>query len=104
MNIQERLDTINAVIKNIAEFIQTDENIKTDLDNSLDNIINNNMDNVGQSNISKVYSRLIGDNDKNGGKLEDLFSEKMLSDTFSLNYSNDIKNIQDYDEQIDIFR
>lgn len=102
-NLQTRVDSIyQNTYFNSIDNDKTIENIKTDLDNSLDNIINNNMDNVGQSNISKVYSRLIGDNDKNGGKLEDLFSEKMLSDTFSLNYSNDIKNIQDYDEQIDI--
>lgn len=35
MNIQERMDSINAVIKNIADFIQTDENIKNDFNEYL---------------------------------------------------------------------
>ena len=35
MNIQERMDSINGVIKNIAEFIQTHEDIKTDFNEYL---------------------------------------------------------------------
>lgn len=38
MNIQERMDSINGVIKNIAEFIQNDENIKTDFNEYLQTI------------------------------------------------------------------
>ena len=35
MNIQERMDSINGVIKNIAEFIQTHEDIKSDFNEYL---------------------------------------------------------------------
>lgn len=38
MNIQERMDSINGVIKNIAEFIQNDETIKTDFNEYLQTI------------------------------------------------------------------
>ena len=38
MNIQERMDTINNVIKNIAEFIQTHEQIKADFNEYLKTI------------------------------------------------------------------
>ncbi len=38
MNIQERMDSINDVMKNIAEFIQTDDNIKTDFSEYLKTI------------------------------------------------------------------
>jgi hypothetical protein len=38
MNIQERMDSINAVIKNIAEFIQTHEQIKADFNEYLQTI------------------------------------------------------------------
>ena len=40
MNIQERMDSINGVIKNIAEFIQTHEDIKTDFNEYLRTIAN----------------------------------------------------------------
>ncbi len=35
MNIQERMDSINGVIKQIAEFIQSHEEIKTDFNEYL---------------------------------------------------------------------
>ena len=38
MNIQERMDSINGVIKNIAEFIQNHEDIKTDFNEYLKTI------------------------------------------------------------------
>ena len=38
MNIQERMDSINGVIRNIAEFIQNDEDIKLDFNEYLKTI------------------------------------------------------------------
>lgn len=38
MNIQERMDSINGVIKNIAEFIQNNEDIKQDFNEYLQTI------------------------------------------------------------------
>lgn len=38
MNIQERMDSINGVIKNIAEFIQNHEDIKADFNEYLKTI------------------------------------------------------------------
>ena len=32
MNIQERMDSINSVIRDIAEFIQTDDKVKGDFE------------------------------------------------------------------------
>jgi len=49
MNIQERTDSINSVIKNIADFIQTNDNIKTDFNE---------------------YLKTIGANSKNGVPLQ----------------------------------
>ena len=68
MNIQERLDTINAVIKNIAEFIQTDENIKTDFNE---------------------YLRTIGANSKNGIPLQTACFSYILE----RNLGEDLKSI-----------
>ena len=68
MNIQERLDSINAVIKNIAEFIQTDENIKTDFNE---------------------YLRTIGANSKNGVPLQTACFSYILE----RNLGEDLKSI-----------
>ena len=68
MNIQERLDSINAVIKNIAEYIQTDENIKTDFNE---------------------YLRTIGANSKNGVPLQTACFSYILE----RNLGEDLKSI-----------
>ncbi len=46
MNIQERMDSINGVIKNIADFIQTNDNIKNDFNEYLRTIGANSKSNV----------------------------------------------------------
>ena len=68
MIIQERLDSINAVIKNIADFIQTDENIKNDFNE---------------------YLRTIGANAKNGISIQSACFSYILE----RNLGEDLKSI-----------
>ena len=68
MNIQERMDSINGVIKNIAEFIQTHEEIKTDFNE---------------------YLRTIGANSKNGVPLQTACFSYILE----RNLGEDLKSI-----------
>lgn len=55
MNIQERMDSINSVIKNIAEFIQTNENIKDDFNEYLRTIGANAKGNVSLQTVGFSY-------------------------------------------------
>ena len=68
MNIQERMDSINGVIKNIAEFIQTHEDIKADFNE---------------------YLRTIGANAKNGIPLQTACFSYILE----RNLGEDLKSI-----------
>ena len=68
MNIQERLDSINAVIKNIAEFIQVHEDIKNDFNE---------------------YLKTIGQNSKNGVP----FQSACFSYILERNLGEDLKSI-----------
>lgn len=68
MNIQERMDSINEVIKNIADFIQTNEEVKTDFEE---------------------YLRTIGANTKNGIPIQSACFNYILE----RNLGEDLKSI-----------
>ena len=80
-------------------------NIKADIDASIDDIINANINNVGVPNISQLYSRLKIKNGENSdsisNQLEDLFNDKSLTDSLMVNFTEN-RYIKDYDEEIDI--
>lgn len=79
-------------------------NIKNDIDKSIDDIINNNITNSGVPNISRLYTRLHQDNNDNtsglGKDLEDMFSDKAMTDAMMQNFLEN-KYIRDFDEEID---
>jgi hypothetical protein len=84
------------------------EMIKTNIDNSIDNIISNNINSVGIPNISKLYSRiqLKGDNTTKDDKmitteLENLFNDPSVTDGILSTYAQN-KYIKDLDEEIDL--
>lgn len=80
-------------------------NIKADIDASIDDIINANINNVGVPNISQLYSRIKIKNgessDSISNQLEDLFNDKSLTDSLMVNFTEN-RYIRDYDEEIDI--
>jgi len=84
------------------------EMIKTNIDNSIDNIISNNINSVGIPNISKLYSRiqLKGDNTTKDDRmitteLENLFNDPSVTDGILSTYAQN-KYIKDLDEEIDL--
>jgi len=86
MNIQERMDSINGVIKNIAEFIQSDETIKADFNEYLRTIGANS--NNGVSIQTAAFGYIL---ERNLG--EDLKSIPQLYLENTKGLDNDTKNI-----------
>lgn len=80
-------------------------NIKADIDASIDDIINANINNVGVPNISQLYNRLRIKNgeqsDSISNQIENLFDDKSLTDSLMVNFTEN-RYIRDYDEEIDI--
>lgn len=83
MNIQERMDSINGVIKNIAEFIQNDKDIKADFNEYLKTIGANTKTGVPLQTacFSYILERNIGEDLKSIPQLYLESSKKISKDT-----------------------
>ena len=55
MNIQERMENINDIVKDIAQFVQTDDSIKTDFSEYLQTIGANSRNNVSFQTATLYY-------------------------------------------------
>ena len=85
------------------------DNIKTKLDDSIDNIISVNKDNTGKATMSSLYSRamqysnneLKGTEGKGSESLESMLNDNTIMDSGMLGFINDTTTIFDYDNKID---
>lgn len=85
------------------------DNIKTKLDDSIDNIISANKDNTGKATMSSLYSRAMqySDNELKGTEgrgpesLESMLNDNTIMDSGMLGFINDTTTIFDYDNKID---
>lgn len=81
------------------------DNIKSDIDSSIDDIINSNINNVGVPNISQLYNRIRIKNGENNNSLtnqiENLFDDSAITDSLMVNFTEN-KYIREYDEEINI--
>lgn len=81
------------------------DNIKSDIDASIDNIINGNVNSTGLPNISQLYSRMkIKDGnteDKVMGEVESIFNDKSMTDAIMADFTSN-KYIRDFDAEVDL--
>lgn len=84
-------------------------NIKSRLDDSIDNIVSVNKNNIGNGTMSTLYSRiqqknlpdLGGPNDENGKKLEELINDNQVIESGLMGFINNTTTVFDYDNKID---
>lgn len=85
------------------------ENIKSKLDNSIDNIVSVNRNNTGSSTMSTLYSRiqqanlpgLGGSGDEQAKKLEELINDNQVIESGLMGFINNTTTVFDYDKKID---
>lgn len=84
-------------------------NIKSRLDDSIDNIVSVNKNNIGNGTMSTLYSRiqqknlpdLGGPNDENAKKLEELINDNQVIESGLMGFINNTTTVFDYDNKID---
>lgn len=77
--------------------------IKTDIDNSIDDILDSNKNKTGSSTITHLYNRIELKNKNTSNindELEDIFDNKAISDGI-ISLFNENKYLKDYDNEID---
>lgn len=77
------------------------EDLKRNIDTSIDSILKYNKDNIGISNLSKLYSRTDTKQDKNGGSLESLLNGEDLNSSIIGTFSENTW-IVEYDADINL--